>query len=129
MAITLGVNMITRKMTPFFHLLFKLYWLLYFIFAFKDLQNSVPPLHFVLFCKIHIHMSHLKPVNMYIFLYIKFDNFRYIIKSVPNLIPIWSCSDGLYLPLTVLSNQKSNKFGYLIRKTIIIPNIYNKSNS
>ena len=107
MAITLGVNMITRKMTPFFHLLFKLYWLLYFIFAFKDLQNSVTPLHFVLFCKIHIHMPHLKPVNMYIFLYIKFANFWYIIKSVPNLIPIWSCSDGLYLPLTVyqIKNQ------------------------
>ena len=107
MAITLGVNMITRKMTPFFHLPFKLYWLLYFIFAFKDLQNSVPPLHFVLFCKIHIHMPHLKPVNMYIFLYIKFANFWYIIKSVPNLIPIWSCSDGLYLPLTVyqIKNQ------------------------
>ena len=36
------VNMITRQMTPFFHLLFELYLLVHFIFAFQDLQNSVP---------------------------------------------------------------------------------------
>ena len=57
MTITLGVNMITRKMTPFFHLLFEVYSLVYFIFVFQDLQNSVPwghPLHYVLVCKIHI---------------------------------------------------------------------------
>ena len=57
MTITPGVNMITRQNDPFFHLLFKLYQLVYFILAFKDLQNSVPPLHFGLFCKIHIYMA------------------------------------------------------------------------
>ena len=30
--------MITRKMTPFFHLLFEVYSLVYFIFVFQDLQ-------------------------------------------------------------------------------------------
>ena len=29
-------------MTPFFHPLFELYLLVHFIFAFQDLQNSVP---------------------------------------------------------------------------------------
>ena len=36
------VNMMTRQMTPFFYLLLELYLLNYFIFAFQDLQNSVP---------------------------------------------------------------------------------------
>ena len=42
MAITLGVNMTTRQMTPFFSSIFQFYQLVYFIFAFKDLQNSIP---------------------------------------------------------------------------------------
>ena len=33
--------MINRQMTPFFHLLLELYPLVYFIFAFKEIQNSV----------------------------------------------------------------------------------------
>ena len=37
-----SVNMRTRQMTPFFHLLFELYLSVHFIFAFQDLQNSVP---------------------------------------------------------------------------------------
>ena len=42
MAITLEVNMITRQMTPLLdNLLFELYLLVYFIFAFQDLQNSI----------------------------------------------------------------------------------------
>ena len=41
MTITPGANMITRQTTHFFHLLFELYQLVYFIFAFKDLQNPV----------------------------------------------------------------------------------------
>ena len=36
------ITMITRQNDPiFFHLLFELYLLLYFIFTFRDLQNSV----------------------------------------------------------------------------------------
>ena len=42
MAITLGVNMTTRQMTPFFSSIFQFYQLVCFIFAFKDLQNSIP---------------------------------------------------------------------------------------
>ena len=73
--ITLGVNMITRKAMPFFHLLFKLYQLVSSILAFKDLHNSVLPLHFVLFCKVHIYLhakdATFKRVNMDILLYKK----------------------------------------------------------
>ena len=54
--LTLTVNMIATNMTPFFNLLFKLYQLVNFVFAFKDFQNSFPPLHFAFFCKIHIYM-------------------------------------------------------------------------
>ena len=43
------------------------------IFAFQDLQNSVPCL-----------------LTWVSFFYIKFANFWYITCSVPNLIPIWS---------------------------------------
>ena len=35
------VTMITRQNDPIFYLLFELYPLVYFIFAFQDLQNSV----------------------------------------------------------------------------------------
>ena len=42
MTITPRANMITRQMTPFFHLLFELYPLVFFISSFEDLQNSVP---------------------------------------------------------------------------------------
>ena len=43
LAITPGVNIITRQMTPIFFIYsFELNPLLYFIFGFQDLQNSVP---------------------------------------------------------------------------------------
>ena len=98
-----SANMITRKMTPFFHLLFEFYSLVYFIFIFQDLQNSVPwgpcpPLHYVLVCKIHIYMpkTTLSSLLTWLcFFYIKFTNFWYIKSSVPNLTPIWTRSHGL----------------------------------
>ena len=34
--------MITRQMTPFFSLPFEIYLLVYFNFAFQELQNSFP---------------------------------------------------------------------------------------
>ena len=123
MTITLGVNMMNKKMNPFFFSsTLQALSIGIFNFSFQDLQNSVPPLHFVLFCKIHIYvpkMTLLILLTWISFLYIKFANFWYIIFSVPNLIPIchWR-----------LSNQKSNKFVYLIRKTKLISNIYNTSN-
>ena len=42
--ITLEVNMVTRQMTPFFHLLFWLYPLVYIVI--QDLQNSLFKLGF-----------------------------------------------------------------------------------
>ena len=42
MTITLEVNVITTQMTPFFHLLFELYPLVYLISAFQYLQHSIP---------------------------------------------------------------------------------------
>ena len=108
MTITRGVDMVTRKMTPFFQLLFKLHQLVYFIFALQDLQNSVSLLHFVLLYKIHIYMPKMTLSGLLTwisFLYVKFANFSYIICSVPNLIPIWFRSHGLYLPLTVIKSK------------------------
>ena len=86
-----------------FHLLLELYLLVYFIFAFQDLQNSAPwgpppPLHNALVCKICIYMPKmiLSSLLTYIsFSYIKFANFWYITCFVPNLIPIWPWSHGL----------------------------------
>ena len=77
---TPGINMITRKMTPFSHLLLKFYQFVFFIFAFKDLQNSIPPLNFVLFCKIHMPRMSLSSLLKWIsFLRIKFAYLWYII--------------------------------------------------
>ena len=57
--ITLEVNMITQQMEPFFHLLFELLSVgLFHLCIPKYLQNSissVPYLHYVLVCKIHIY--------------------------------------------------------------------------
>ena len=72
MTITPGVNMITRYITLFFHLLFELYLLLYFNFAFQDVQNSVPWDSLFALCS-GLQNTHLpakddtfKPVNIYI---------------------------------------------------------------
>ena len=59
MTITPGINMINGQMTPFSYLLFELYPLVYFIFAFQYLQDSVPwdpPLRYLMDCKIQIYM-------------------------------------------------------------------------
>ena len=39
--ITLGVNMVDKQVIPFSCLLFELYPLVYFIFVFQDVKNSV----------------------------------------------------------------------------------------
>ena len=46
MTITLGVNMITRQMTLFFHLLLELYPLIYFIFAFQNYTFTCQRWHY-----------------------------------------------------------------------------------
>ena len=69
MTLTPGVNIITRKLTPFFHLLLKLYPLVYFVFAFHELQNSFPwCLSFAFYSVLqNTHLivkdDNLKPVN------------------------------------------------------------------
>ena len=74
----------------------ELYLLVFHIFAFQGLQNLVPwvpPLHFVLVCKMHIYIPKMTLLNLLIwisFFYIKFANFWYITCSVPYLIPIWN---------------------------------------
>ena len=106
--ITPGVNMITRKMTPFFHLLFKFYQLVYLIFVFQHPEYSVPTLHFVLFWKIHIYMPKMTLSSLLtwiFFLYIKFANFLYLIYFVPSSKLIWSRSHRLYSSLTFIKSK------------------------
>ena len=47
MTITLRVTMVNRQMTPISHLIFDLYPLEYFIFTFREVQNSVQLLYFL----------------------------------------------------------------------------------
>ena len=59
-------------MTPFFHLLFHLYPFVHFIFAFQDLENSVPwgpPLHYLLVYKIHFHMPKMTLWSLLAYIY------------------------------------------------------------
>ena len=92
--ITLKVNIITRQMTPFL-IYSQVYMLVCFLFAFRNLQNSISGvlhLHYVLVCKISIYMSMMLlwgPLTWISFSNIKLANFWYITCFVPNLIPIW----------------------------------------
>ena len=64
--------------------------------------HGVPPLHFVLVCKIPIYMPKMtSPLTQISFFYIKFANFWYIICFVPYLIPIWPRSHGLSIWLSL----------------------------
>ena len=107
MTITLGTNLITRKMTPFFwSTLQALSICIFYCCISRPLK--FPPLHFFLFCKIHIYMPKitlLSLLTLISLLYIKFANFSYIICSAPNLILIWSRSHGLYLLLTFMKSK------------------------
>ena len=107
MTITLRVNMITRKMTPFFSSVLQALSIGIFNFSFKDLQNLSPLLHFVLFCKIHIYMPKITLSSLLTwisFLYVKFAKFSHICSAL-NLIPIWSRSHGLNLLLTFIKSK------------------------
>ena len=117
--------MITGQMTPFSLLLFGFYPLVYYIsaFTFRIQFNGVPPLHFVLVCKIHIHMSKitLSSLLMYSFFCIKFANFWYIPCFVHNLISNWPWSHGHiknhFMPLgsfyTTWKYQKIRRIGMI----------------
>ena len=74
-------------MTPFFHLFIAAF---YFCISgnSKFKFNGVPPFHYVLVCKnTHLHAKDdtFKPVRVDILFCIKFGNFWYIIRFVPNL--------------------------------------------
>ena len=96
------IAMITRQMTPFFHLLFELCSLVYFIFAFQDLQNSVLWSPLLALCcglsNIFLHAKDdtLKPLIIDILFYIKHANFLYLTFSISYLIPICLQSSVLY---------------------------------
>ena len=98
MTITPGVSMITRKIILFFfHLLFKLVLLVYFILHFTTFKiqfYGVPSLCCVLVCTIHIYMPKMT-LSTWIFFYMKFVHFWYLTCSFPNLILIWPQSHGL----------------------------------
>ena len=67
MTIIPELNMTIKRMAHFSHLHFELYPLVYFIFAFQDLQNSisgVPILHYVSVCKAHIYMPKMTANNI-----------------------------------------------------------------
>ena len=72
-----------------------------FIFAFQDLQNSVPwgpLLHYVLICKMHIYKSKMALSSLLtkiLFFSIEFVNFWDMTCFLPNLIPIWPRSHEL----------------------------------
>ena len=93
--------MITRQMTPFFHILFEPYQLVYFVFAFQGIQNSVPQgSRFALCCllqntRFHYKDDTLNPVNIGILFQQKVANFWYITCFVSNLILIWSQLQGI----------------------------------
>ena len=101
MTITLGVNMITGQMTPFFSSTFcgRSAGRSFLRFrTFKIQFHRVPSLNYGLICKINVNMpkitrsSLLTYINLF---YIKFANFWYITCFVPNLIPIWPRSHAL----------------------------------
>ena len=134
MTITAGVNMITRKMTQsFFFTALQALLAGIFYFCISRPSKFSAPIAFFLFFKIHIYMPKMTISSLLTwitFFYIKFANFLYIICSVSNLIPFWSRPHGLYYTCPWrLSNQKSNKFTYLIRKFKLMSNTYNTSNS
>ena len=66
-AITLEVNMITRQINPFFSsTLLALSFVLFHVKTYQIPFSGIPPMHYVLFCKIIICMSKktFKPVNI-----------------------------------------------------------------
>ena len=94
--------MITRQMTPFFHLLFELYPLVFLISAFNELQNSIPWRLLLALCS-GLRNKHLRAIYdtfklFIIFFYIEFANFWYVTYFVPHLIPIWLQSHVLFPP-------------------------------
>ena len=98
MNITPRVNMITRQKTKFSRLLFEFYPLIYFIFEFQYLQNSIPwCCSFALCFDLSIHLytkdDTVKSVNIDLLFNITFA----ITCFLPNLIPICPRSHGLFV--------------------------------
>ena len=101
MNITPRVNMVTRQKAKFSLLLFVFYPLIYFIFEFQYLQNSIPwgssfALCFDLSIHLHAKDDTASLLTSIYFFYITFA----IICFVPNLIPIFPRSYGLFVPFS-----------------------------
>ena len=107
--------MITRKMTPFFSSTLRV--------LFVGIFHLVPPLHYVLVCKIHMYIPKMTLSSLLTwisFFYIKFANFWYIKCSVPNLIPIWPRSYGLMLVFSI-QLLKKNPLRTFEESVVVIP--------
>ena len=125
MTITPGVNMISRKMTPFFiYSLTSIRWYTLFL-HFKSFKIQSPLC--ILFCFVKYTFTRQKWHLTWIsFSYLKLLTFGILY----NLLPIWHQFGPYSMDYTCrwcLPNQKSNNFAYLIRKTMLISNIYDKS--
>ena len=94
MTIIPAVN-ITRQMTPFFIYFLRSIcrYISYLYFEIFKVQ-WVPPLHYILVCKMHIYMPKMT-LSKIPFFYIKSANFWCITCFVPNLISILSRSHGV----------------------------------
>ena len=125
MTITPGVNMISRKMTPFFiYSLTSIRWYTLFL-HFKSFKIQSPLC--ILFCFVKYTFTRQKWHLTWIsFSYLKLLTFGILY----NLLPIWHQFGPYSMDYTCrwcLPNQKSNNFAYLIMKTMLISNIYDKS--
>ena len=110
MTITVRLNMITKQIIHFPHLLIKIYLLVHFISASqnsKDLQNSIPWVSPLALC---FDLMTLSNVSTEISIsYIKFANFWYIKSYVPNLIPLWPNSIKYrYVIIKLSKNEKTS---------------------
>ena len=106
------VNMITRQMTP---LSTSILWTLsvgisYFCISRPSKFSSMRyPLCMFWSCRIYIYMSKMTLSSLLTktsFLYRNLANFWYITRFVPNLIPSWPQSHGLY------ELNKKNNYGF-----------------
>ena len=101
--------MISRQMTRSFSSTFWvpsilyfiiLYWHILFLYlkTFKTQFYGVPPLHYILVCKIHIYLPKMtfpKLLTKISFFYKRYANFWYLTCFTPNLILIYRQSHGL----------------------------------
>ena len=113
-------------MTPFFHLHFELYLLVYFISRPSRISSMGSlPLHYILVCKIHIDMPQMTFSSLLTQVSFFYKKFAVLVTCFfPYLIPIWPRSQNsreLHF-LSVLSIQ--SKEGSQVRKEIFFPCLF-----